>query len=120
MYMHEHKIIKIIKTILKQVNKNLHLPFATSNIILAGDFNFYSNPKLDKLNVISRKNDNPIYRSDIHSILDSMTLSDTFRILHPQTRRYTWHSRGKSSRLDYFFLSDHRLNELMFFKSYLA
>ncbi len=64
---------------------------------------------------MSSKNDNPIYRSDIHSILGSMALSDAFRILHPHTRRYTWHSRGKSSRLDYFFLSDHLLNELMFF-----
>ncbi len=116
MYTHQHKIIKMIKTILQASQKKFLPPFATSNIILVGDFNFYSNPKLDKLNVMSSKNDNPIYRSDIHSILDSMSLSDVFRILHTQTRRYTWHSRRKPSRLDYFFLSDHLLNELMFFK----
>ncbi len=52
--------------------------FAISNIILAGDINFNTNRKLDKLNGMLSKNDNPNYRSDIHSILDSMTLSDAF------------------------------------------
>ncbi len=62
------------------------------------------------------RNDNPIYRNEIHSILESMALSDAFRTLHPKSRRYTWHSRGKSSRLDYFFISEHLLNELLSFK----
>ncbi len=32
--------------------------------------------------------------------------------LNPTTRRYTWHSRGKSSRLDYLLISEHLLNEI--------
>ena len=44
-----------------------------------------------------------------------MDLTDCFRDLYPNYRRYTWHARGKSSHLDYWFISEHLLNEL---KSY--
>ncbi len=39
-------------------------------------------------------------QSLIISMLDSMNLTDCFRDLFPNIRRYTWHSRGKSSILD--------------------
>ncbi len=34
------------------------------------------------------------------------------RALNPNSRRYTWHARGKSSRLDYLFISEHLLNDI--------
>ncbi len=37
---------------------------------------------------------------------------DAWRVQNPNIRIYTWHSRGKSSRLDYFFISEHLLNEI--------
>ncbi len=40
-------------------------PFANENIILGGDFNFYMDRKLDKIDNMSGKNDNPIYRKEI-------------------------------------------------------
>ena len=35
---------------------------------------------------------------------------DAFRVFNPSARRYTWHSRGLSSRLDYWFISEELLN----------
>jgi exonuclease III len=96
--------------------KNELAPFMNDNIVLGGDFNFYTNPKLDKLDSMSNKNDNPFYRAEVKVLLESMNLTDCFRDLHENLRRYTWHSRGKSSRLDYFFISEHLLNELYSYK----
>ncbi len=45
-----------------------------------------------------------------------MNLTDCFRDIYPSLRWYTWPSRGKSSRLDYWFLSEHLLNELESYK----
>jgi exonuclease III len=87
-------------------------PYANDNILLGGDFNFYKNPKLDKMDSMINKNDNPVYRNEICALLEAFTLSDCFRNLYLTLRRYTWHARGKSSRLDYWFISEHLLNEL--------
>ena len=96
--------------------KNTINQFDNENIIIGGDFNLYLNPKLDKLDSMSNKSDNPVYRSEVLSMLDSLDLNDAWRSLYPQTRRYTWHSRGRSSRLDNFFISDHLLNNLTQYK----
>ncbi len=92
--------------------KETLIPYANENILLGGDFNFYLDLKLDKIDTMSNKSDNIIYRKEIISMLDSMNLTDCFRDLFPNIRRYTWHSKGKSSRLDYRFISEHLLNEL--------
>jgi hypothetical protein len=65
---------------------------------------------------MSNRGDNPVYRSEILALLDSVDLSDAWRTLFPISRRYTWHSRGKSSRLDYWFISENLLNELIDYK----
>ena len=79
---------------------------------MTGNFNFYMNAKLDKLVSMSNKNDNPDYRREVCSLLDTLDLLDVWRVLNPNIRRYTWHSRGKASRLDYVFMSDHLCNSL--------
>ncbi len=71
------------------------------NTLLGGDLNLYIDPKLDKLENMSHKWDNPIYRKEIVSLNGRFNLSDCLRDLNP-TRRYTWHSKGKSSRLDIY------------------
>ncbi len=88
------------------------VPFEGESTLLGGDFNFYMDPKLDKLDSMSNKSDNPIYRNEILSLIEVFNLSDCRRDLNPTTRRYTWHSRGISSRLDYWLISDHLLNEI--------
>ncbi len=41
--------------------------------------------------------DNCSYRTDIKAMLDVFNLSDTWRKLHSNSRRHTWHARGLSS-----------------------
>ena len=96
--------------------KNMLIPYENQNLLVGGDFNFYLDPKLDKLDSMSNRHDNPIYRSEILSLLDFFYLNDAWRTLFPSSRRYTWHSRGKSSRLDYWFLSNQLLNSLQDYK----
>lgn len=108
---HKSEQIKFIKEL-----KNYLTIYQNHNIIIGGDFNLYLNPKLDKMDTMSNNNDNPVYRTETFSMLDTMELNDAWRTLFPNSRRYTWHSRGRSSRLDYFFISDHLLNNLTDFK----
>ena len=92
------------------------VPYENENLLVGGDFNFYLDPKLDKLDNMSNRQDNPVYRNEIKALLDSMNLNDAWRTLFPSSRRYTWHSRGKSSRLDYWFNAEHLLNDLQEYK----
>ncbi len=65
-------------------------------IIIGGDFNFYLDKTLDKQEGMSEKHDNPEYRKEINSLLESMNLLDIWRIFNPTLRHYTWYSRCKS------------------------
>ncbi len=85
--------------------------FENENIII-GDVNFYMNPELDKQKCMTSKDNNPAFRQEMNMLLESLNLADCWRIQNPNSRRYTWHSRGKSSRLDYFFISEHLLNDI--------
>ncbi len=58
-------------------------------INLGGNFNLHLNPKLDKIDRMSNKSDNIVYRKEMLSFLDSMNLLDYFRNLYPNLRRYT-------------------------------
>ncbi len=49
-----------------------------------------------------------------------MDLTDCFRNIYPNLRRYAWHARGKSFRLDYSIISEIRLNQLETYKSLLG
>jgi exonuclease III len=104
----QNKFIKEVKNLLNNYEHH--------NIIIGGDFNIYFNPKLDKLDTMPNKNDNPVYRNEILSMIESMDINDAWRTLFPNTRRYTWHARGRSSRLDYFLISNHLLNNLITYK----
>ena len=82
------------------------------NFIIGGDLNIYLDPALDKQDTMSNKNDHLEYRKEVLSIIESCSLADPWRILNPKTRRYTWHARGKASRLDYWLISEHFLNDI--------
>ena len=62
------------------------------------------------------RQDNINYRNEIISIINSFNLTDAWRDLYPTTKRYTWHSRGKAARLDYFLISEHLMNDLITYK----
>ncbi len=44
--------------------------------------------------------------------MESFNLVECWTVINPKTRRYTWHARNKSSRLDYTLRSEHFLNEI--------
>ncbi len=62
-------------------------PFTNENILIGGDFNFCMDSKLDNMDSMSNRNDNPIYRKDICALLESMDLTDCFRNIYPNLRR---------------------------------
>ena len=86
--------------------------FKMENTIIGGDFNLYLNPKLDKLDSMPDTNDNPSYRDNVKSFIETENLIDIWRTLNPFARFFTWHRSQQKSRLDYFFTSDHLLNNI--------
>ena len=83
-----------------------------SNIILGGDWNLYLSPLLDKLDSALDRNDNPTYRNNLKSFLDTNNLVDAWRTIYPYEKKFTWYRGNQRSRLDYFFISEHLLNKL--------
>ncbi len=87
--------------------------FSKENIILGADMNVYMNPSIDKLDSMPDTGDNPEYRSTINAFLDTFSMVDVWRILNPCKRVFTFHRGNARSRLDYFFASEHLLNNLI-------
>ncbi len=71
--------------------------FENENIIIGRDFNFYMDPELDKQKHMNSKDNNPAFRQEMNALLESLNQADCWRIQNPNSRRYTWHSRGKLS-----------------------
>ena len=93
-----------------EIFKNAIATLDSTNIILGGDFNLYLDPDLDKGPYIKDSNDNDNYRNDLTSLLEALDMVDIWRIKHPEDKKFTWHQGKKSSRLDYFFISEHLEN----------
>ena len=115
----EYIIVNIYAPVRKQETQQIEFihevkekitPFINETLLMGGDYNFYMSRDLDKLDAMSNTHDNELYRQEILQILDTHGMVDVFRVLNPQTRRYTWHSRGLASRLDYWFISEELLN----------
>ncbi len=94
------------------ITRDILCKFENESIILAGVFNFNLYSKMYKSDSISHTYDNSSYRTEIQAMLDVFNLVDTWRALNPNSRRYTWHARGKSSCLDYLFIFEHLLNDI--------
>ena len=83
----------------------------TENIITGGDWNLYMS-KLDKLDTMPDSNDNKTYRQHVKSFLEVNSMVDVWRNQNPNVKMFTWHRGNTRSRLDYFFCSEHLLNNL--------
>jgi exonuclease III len=87
-----------------------------TNIIVAGDLNDYFMPKLDKYNAKVDLTETD-YVMAWKALCQEENLTDIWRILNPNLKRYTWR-QGKStntlrqSRLDYFLISTHMIYDL--------
>ena len=54
-----------------------------------------------------------IYVKKLNTIINTNSLIDIWRVQHPNTNKYTWHSNTKPvifSRLDYFLISNNLVN----------
>ena len=91
-----------IQTLLENVSSDYN--------ILCGDFNVALNPDLDTCNY--RHINNPKARQAVLDIMRENDLSDIYRELHPNTKRYTWRRRNpvKHARLDLFLASSNILD----------
>jgi exonuclease III len=97
--------------VLKSFQESMQL-FTLENSIIGGDFNLYLNPRLDKLDTMPDNNDNPEYRVNLLSFLETENLIDIWRTLNPYSPTFTWYRGTSRSRLDYFFTSEHLLNTI--------
>ena len=78
--------------------------------ILCGDFNVALDNEIDTFNY--RHVNNPRARRAIIDLMRQYDLSDTYRDLHPDTKRFTWRRRNpvKWARLDMFLASSNILD----------
>jgi len=95
--------------VLKEFNESLQ-ECNLENVIIGGDFNLCLDPKLDKLCNTASSSDNPSFRKEVISFLETQNLVDMWRVLNPNTQFFTWHRGSQKSRLDYLFTSEHLLN----------
>ena len=81
------------------------------SIIIGGDFNTYLDIDKDRKNGARETHKN--IRQKLNSIMNTNNLIDVWRVQHPNTHKYTWHSNTRPvifSRLDYFLITDNLVN----------
>ena len=75
-----------------------------SSVIISGDWNVPQDYMKDTINYVHRSNEKS--QKQIHQMMEVLDLVDTYRELHPESKRYS--RRGphkKQARLDYFLTS---------------
>ena len=79
-----------------------------SGLIIGGDFNINVNPDIDKFGGRSSQSDSKQFRAILNGLLETLALKDILRNAMPDKALHTWHNstKGISSRLDYWFISD--------------
>ena len=80
--------------------------------IICGDLNLVLNPQLD-CDQYKHVN-NPKSRDTVIELMNTFDLKDTFRLMHPFLRRYTWRRKTplRQARLDYFLVS-HPMHDII-------
>jgi len=83
-----------------------------TKMIIGGDFNIISDPKLDKWNAVSDKPSKSAIK--LAEIKELNNLCDVWRTKNPETRRYTWrrHKPLQQSRIDLWLISDTSIYEV--------
>ena len=83
---------------LNDIVKNNELDYT----IICGDFNLVLKPHMDCHNY--KTTNNPRTHARLIDMISEQNLIDTFHLLHPSSRRYTWHRKTpiKQARLDFF------------------
>ena len=83
-----------------------------SNLIIAGDWNLVLDPDKDYCNY--RHVNNPKAREQVEDMIIDLELTDIYRDLNPDIRRYTWRRQTplQQSRLDFFLISEFLINHV--------
>jgi exodeoxyribonuclease III len=92
--------IEISKKITENIREEIRNKTNKQNIIVIGDFNQIVNPVLDKSTAGSKKP-----RALIHNMLIKEKFLDTFRLMNPEAREYTWSNGQTSTRIDQIWIS---------------
>lgn len=82
--------------------------------IIGGDFNTVLDTDLDKKN--GNQDTHKRSRQKLNTIIENNELSDIWRMKHPNSKQFTWHSNTKPTifcRLDYFLASTNILNNII-------
>ena len=79
---------------------------APDNIIMGGDWNLVLNSELDYYNY--KHHNNIKAQEQVEQMMINLDLTDKWRDLNPELRRYTWRRNNptQQSRLDFFLVSD--------------
>ena len=89
-----------------------YVSLLTKPLILCGDFNS-TYLEIDRENSMSKFYDEN--KDFIYNLINDFNLKDSFRILHPDKKIYTWKSMKNinlGSRIDYFLISDYLVKNL--------
>lgn len=80
--------------------------FAPDNIIMGGDWNLVLDFDLDYYNY--KHNNNAKAQEKVEQIMIDLDLTDIWRDLNPELKRFTWRRNNpiQQSRLDFFLISD--------------
>ena len=91
---------------MKEMIDNIGNPYC----IICGDFNLVQNQTLDTYNYVNINN--PKAKEAVLNMKEELGLSDPWRVLNPDTKRYTWRKSNpvKQARLDFFLISSELLN----------
>ena len=109
--------LKLINSLTKILAK-----YEDTSIILGGDFNLALDPDLDKQGGASVHEESKKVRLNLNTMLENLSLVDTFRLRNPDKKLNTWRSLAKkvSTRLDYIFVTDNLDNRIKSCKKYAA
>ena len=103
-------------TFLKNLTDEL-VPIKNNNLLLGGDWNVVLNPNMDKKGGNKEGNKNK-YRDLLKNVIEDFELTDSWRLYHPNKKRYTWfqHHPPVFCRLDMWLISESLLNILSYCK----
>jgi exonuclease III len=95
--------------------------FNNQSIILTGDYNLVQNLRLDIYNYVGINN--PEAKDQVLDMIEIYILTDPFRELYPDLKRYTWRKRTtlKQARLNFFLISqncNHQVHDVKIICSY--
>ena len=81
------------------------LDFQCEEVVIGGDFNLVLNLEKDKKGGVAKTHNNSF--KVVQEFMENLDLTDAWRVLHPDSLRYTWRRRKPEiqCRLDFFLVS---------------